>query len=316
MKNICLRYLLLALFALGLQPAAHAKDIGALGPLTVGPYRSDVNRVLTGPYQGVALPFLQTYRNTSAVVQDSLAFTVQVFGPGYSSGLQEFFSPLKSLSAGAQDTYMLGNIELPGPGSYLVQTAAFVYDRATKDWISGPVQVYWLFPTAVPLPVELVSFTASATTVGAALHWQTASETNCQAFEVQRSEDGQTFTVCLRLLAAGSSQAGHRYEATDRAPLGRVYYRLRVINTDSTSQYSPVISVAPPRPVATVYPNPARDQTHVPGGAGSQASLYDAGGHLNRHQKLDASELLDLRGLAPGTYLLIVGGKRTRLATY
>ena len=313
--NHLLRFLFLTLLLAAGRPAS-SKGLGEFTSLTVGSYKSDANHVLTGPYQGVPMPFLQTYRNTSTAVQDSLAFTVQCFGPNYAQALQEFFGPLKGLSPGGQDTYALGNIELPGPGSYLVQVAAFTYDRTTKDWVSGPVQVYWLFPTATPLPVELVSFTASYIAPTVSLSWQTASETNCLGFEVQRSDDGQTFAPLVRLVANGSTSAGQHYGANDRAPFSRVYYRLRVINTDSTSQYSPVVSVAPPRPVATVYPNPARDQAHVPGAAGTQASLYDAMGRLNRHQLLDKTEVLDLRGLTPGTYLLIVGGKRTRLTTY
>lgn len=315
MMNTLLRSLLPVLFALLLLPSAQANDIGALTKLTVGPYTSSATRTLTGPYQGVPMPFLQTYRNTSGVVQDSLAFTVQCFGPEYAQGLQQFFSPLKGLSPGGQDTYMLGNIELPGPGSYLVQTSAFVYDRATKDWISGPVEVYWLFPMAAPLPVELVKFTASATPAAVTVSWQTASERDVHGFEVQASEDGKAFTTRLRQLATGGS-AGQHYQASDRPAIGRVYYRLRVINADGTDQYSPVVSVTPPRPVATVYPNPARDQVYVPGGAGNRATLYDSKGRLNREQLLDRTEVLDLRGLVPGTYLLDIGGKRTRLATY
>jgi hypothetical protein len=318
MMNTLLRYLLLLLLAV---PAAHAKDLGALTKLTVGPYNSSATRTLTGPYQGGAMPFLQRYRNLSTTVQDSLAFTVQAFGPEYAQALQQFFGPLKGLSAGAEDTYMLGNIELPGPGSYLVQVEAFTYDRKKRDWISGPVQVYWLFPVAAqqplagPLPVELVSFTASTTSAAVTVSWQTAHESDVLRFEVQRSDDGRAFTTFLRQEATGGS-AGKRYQASDRAPLGRVYYRLRVVNTDTTSQYSPVISVVPPRLVAQVYPNPARDQARVAGGAGSQATIYDAVGRLNREQLLDASEMLDLRGLAPGTYLLLISGQRTRLVNY
>jgi hypothetical protein len=313
-----LRSLLFVLLAL---TAASAKDLGALTKLTVGPYNSSATRTLTGPYQGGAMLFLQRYRNTSTTVQDSLAFTVQCFGPEYAQALQQFFGPLKGLSAGAEDTYMLGNIELPGPGSYLVQVSAFTYDRKKRDWLSGPVQVYWLFPVAAqqplagPLPVELVSFTASTTPAAVTVSWHTAHESDVLRFEVQRSHDGQAFTTFLRQEATGGN-TGTRYQASDRAPIGRVYYRLRVVNTDTTSQYSPVISVAPARLVAQVYPNPAREQAHVAGGAGSQAELYDAVGRLSRQQLLDTSEVLDLHGLAPGTYLLMIGGKRTRLITY
>ena len=45
-----------------------------------------------------------------------------------------------------------------------------------------------------PLPVELISFTGESTKNGVLLEWSTASEKDNDRFELERSQDGQTFT--------------------------------------------------------------------------------------------------------------------------
>lgn len=308
----------LLLLSVGLLLAAQA-PAQSLGTLSVGPYVSNANGLLTGPYAAGVMPVLQVYRNTTNVLQDSLAFTVQAFGPGYAQGLTQFYGRLKGLGPnGAQDTYALGEIELPGPGSYLMQTAVFSYDRQAKRWNSGPTRTYWLFPVLpAPLPVELVGFTATMGADSVALRWQTASERNSAGFWVERSSDGVSFTRRRYLASQGNAASWHSYQVRDVAPPARAYYRLRQVDVDGTESFSPVVSVAPLRLVVTAYPNPATEFTTVLGAAGSTARLYDAAGRLRREQLLDAEGRLDLRGLPSGTYLLAVGDggsvHRTRL---
>lgn len=315
MKSFIVFYLfVLALFVL----PAQAK-VGELGALSIGSYQADATGTLTGPYVvGAPLAATQAYRNTSTQLQDSLAFTAQVFGPGYAQGLTQFFGRLRGLGpAGAQDSYALGNVVLPGPGNYLVQTAVYVYDRSLKDWLSGPTRTYTLVAVA-PLPVTLLGFTVTAGADSVTCAWQTATERGNVGFYLEASTDGQQFAVRRFVAGHGTTGTVHYYQAREAAPTARTYYRLRQIDQDGQQHYSPVVSVGPAlvQRGAGVYPNPAHDQATVPGAAGSTARLYDSTGHLNRQQLLDASEVLDLRGLRPGIYLLEVGGRRARLASF
>ncbi len=310
------KYLLLA--ALTLSLGASAQSLGTLG---VGPYRSDANGLLTGPYVSDALPVMQVYRNESAVFQDSLAFTVQCFGPGYAQGLTQFYGRLKGLAAnGGQDTYALGELEVPAPGNYLVQNAVYAYDRAAKEWRSGPVRTYQLFLMPKnPLPVTLTGFSAVTGADSVALRWQTANESANAGFWLERSSDGVAFSA-RRFVASQGNGQGHRYQVQEPAPLKRTYYRLRQVDLDGTESFSPVASVAPLRLVVTAFPNPAHDVTTVLGAAGSMARIYDMSGRLSRQQQLDAEGRLDLRGLPTGNYLLVVGEQasvsRTRLVIF
>jgi hypothetical protein len=311
------KLLLLSALALSLSFSANAQ----LGTLSVGPYQSNPSGVLAGPYVVSAVPVQQVYRNDSYKAQDSLCFTVQAFGPGYAQGLTQLYGRQKALGPnGAQDTYHLGELELPGPGNYLVQNAVYAYDRTAKRWRSGPVRTYVLLLSSPrPLPVELIGFSAVAGADSVALRWQTASESKNRGFWVERSSDGVTFSA-RRFVASQGNGQGHRYQVQEPAPHQRAYYRLRQVDLDSTESFSPVASVAPLRLVVTAYPNPARDFTTVRGAAGSMARIYDMSGHLSRQQQVDAEGRLDLRGLPTGNYLLVVGEhasvSRTRLVIF
>ena len=99
-----------------------------------------------------------------------------------------------------------------------------------------------LVPTCRPLPVELVIFTANLTPrQSVVLHWVTASEKNSQHFVIERSVDGSTFSALRTVAAAGTTQARTTYDQTDEQPLfGTSYYRLRQVDTDGTTAFSPV----------------------------------------------------------------------------
>ncbi|MDX5437019.1 MAG: cellulose-binding protein, partial [Pontibacter sp.] len=104
-----------------------------------------------------------------------------------------------------------------------------------------------LDPVITPLPVELVSFSARSNAEGhVALAWQTSSETDNAYFEIQRSDNGKTFTPIGRVEGAGTTSIAQSYTYTDSSAMGEVYYRLRQVDTDSTHNYSNVVQVRLP----------------------------------------------------------------------
>ncbi|WP_422388756.1 beta strand repeat-containing protein [Hymenobacter cyanobacteriorum] len=116
-----------------------------------------------------------------------------------------------------------------------------------------------------PLPVTLVSF--SATRQGSAVQasWATASEKNSAYFVVERSADGRSFGEIARVEAKGNSTARVEYGSLDRSPLGGIsYYRLRQVDRDGTTAYSNVATVRfegkTGEPTLVAYPNPATDK--------------------------------------------------------
>ena len=173
-----------------------------------------------------------------------------------------------------------------------------------------------------PLPVELTVFTATpGARSGVALHWETASEKNSKSFVVERSATGREFSSLLTVAAAGSSQHASSYDARDEQPLpGLSYYRLRQVDFDGTTTFSPIrlvkVGSASSEGLA-VYPGRAPQQwevqTNLTGevlAAGPAAVLVlDALGRSQRAVvRPDAAQpghwQLDLPGLPTGLYIV------------
>jgi fibronectin-binding autotransporter adhesin len=116
-----------------------------------------------------------------------------------------------------------------------------------------------------PLPVQLLSFTATRQGTMVRTAWATASEKNSAYFVVQRSADGRTFSDVQRVAAQGNTLVRHDYAAVDAQPLpGTSYYRLRQVDQDGTVAYSPVATVRfgteQTTPALLAYPNPSAGQ--------------------------------------------------------
>jgi hypothetical protein len=95
--------------------------------------------------------------------------------------------------------------------------------------------------------------------------WATASELRSAYFAVERSALGGPFAEIGRVAAQGTTAASHSYTLLDQAPLpGLSYYRLRQVDVDGTTAYSPVVAVRwgdeAAAPALECYPNPASAQ--------------------------------------------------------
>ncbi|QKG58224.1 T9SS type A sorting domain-containing protein [Hymenobacter sp. BRD128] len=100
------------------------------------------------------------------------------------------------------------------------------------------------------LPVTLTRFSGSRTSDGGhvSLNWATASEVNNAFFAVERSTDAQTFDVLGQVAGAGTSSTARAYTFLDEYPLASTtYYRLRQVDLDGTSTFSPVVTIAESR---------------------------------------------------------------------
>jgi fibronectin-binding autotransporter adhesin len=150
--------------------------------------------------------------------------------------------------------------------------------------------------STVPLPVELLQFTATPKGSAVQLAWATASEKNSAHFLVQRSADGRKFADVVRVEAVGNSSERHNYAALDTAPLrGLSYYRLRQVDTDGSSNFSPVVTInfdaKGETPNLVVYPNPTSGQsfqllTTNLGATGGKVQIFDNVGRMVHTQQV------------------------------
>lgn len=178
-----------------------------------------------------------------------------------------------------------------------------------------------LIPGCRPLPVELTAFTATPTArQQVALHWETASEKNSQSFVVERSADGKTFRDQRTVEAAGTSQVRTLYNVLDDKPLpGTSYYRLRQVDFDRSTSYSPVRFVSlnsKPEQALDVYPGPSGKEWVVSsalpaellGSPDAALQVYDALGRVQPVTLTPGREAgrwnLGMQSLPPGLYVV------------
>jgi len=126
------------------------------------------------------------------------------------------------------------------------------WDNMCLDWI---------------VPVELTSFTAIADYGVVELSWITATETNNQGFEVQRSAGGE-FEAIAFVEGHGTTTEVQAYSYSDRSvSVGSYSYRLKQVDFDGTTSYSNLVEVDVPTPAVFVldqnYPNPFNPSTKI-----------------------------------------------------
>ena len=96
-----------------------------------------------------------------------------------------------------------------------------------------------------PLPIELLSFTATPNGKVVDVNWTTATQTNNKLFMVERSADAQNFTTVTCVPGAGTTTEELSYAVIDSNPLpGVSYYRLKQIDYDGAATYSDIVSIS------------------------------------------------------------------------
>ncbi len=170
-----------------------------------------------------------------------------------------------------------------------------------------------------PLPVELISFTATPDQDGVILKWTTASELNNQYFEIESSVDAKNWSVVAKVDGQGTKNSRTDYQQLDATPYqGISYYRLKQVDFDGKSTLSSIVQVDFRTTIKlTVSPNPSNGSNTVklklnavPYGAQLLIRLVTLQGiELMRHQiqlteENRVEQQLDVKGLANGTYLI------------
>jgi hypothetical protein len=174
-------------------------------------------------------------------------------------------------------------------------------------------------PLGSALPVTLGDFIGRKVNKTNVLSWNTITENNCKAFEVQRSSNGTDFTALGMVNSQavnGISNLELTYSFVDENPMeGHNYYRLRQIDLDGKTTYSKQIDlvVNSNGNVVNVYPNPAKDNLNIEYTSNNFASLslqvIDMSGRIIKQVQTKITSgnnaiLLPLDGVSTGMYQL------------
>jgi len=183
------------------------------------------------------------------------------------------------------------------------------------------------------LPVELTSFEAKAEGSSVQLDWATASEINNDRFEIERSDDGSSFSMIGTVKGNGTTMSKQTYSFSDVHPLsGIAYYRLHQVDFNGKFENSKIVVVhasETPQNIleVNVYPNPVKAGETLHVGLNVPVSevlnlqlttLNGANIYQNESQIDAGNHVKDITlpgGLKNGTYLLQAtyrGEKTTR----
>lgn len=146
------------------------------------------------------------------------------------------------------------------------------------------------------------------------LGWNTTDEDNAEAYTVEKSTDGKTFTTVSTTQKAGNKGL---YEATDSRNEKATFYRVRMNGKDGSVLYSDVLKVDGVIKL-NVFPNPAVDQLiikHSAAEAGTSVQVIATDGRQLLNQTVATGAVqttVNVSRLVPGNYRLVytVGAQR------
>ena len=104
---------------------------------------------------------------------------------------------------------------------------------------------YVLTLATLPLPIELVSFSASCENNNTHIKWTNASETNVWNIELQKSVDLNYWTTIYTAQPSNSSFTTNYNYVYNETNNSAVYYRLKTNNNDGSADISGVITNQP-----------------------------------------------------------------------
>lgn len=148
------------------------------------------------------------------------------------------------------------------------------------------------------LPVKWLTFNATKIDKNnIQLAWSTASETNNNTFEIERSFDAKNFNNIGFVKGAGTSNKLNNYSFNDANANGfDVYYRLKQIDFDGNFSYSNIIKISNNDngtfDIVNIQPNPFDNELNIRLNAVSdkniQLLIYDSKGTLVSERNVNA----------------------------
>ena len=161
--------------------------------------------------------------------------------PGY-SGVFVVTAPITNVGSG---------YTLDGGNSWQLlenslDLALTTFTSGTVGWSTSwnsPI-IYKYVGPPMPVPVELTSFIATTNGMEVILNWSTATETNNQGFDIERSRNNVSFDKIGFVPGFGTSTEPRNYSYSDQpVNTGTYYYRLKQVDYDGSSTYSNAVEV-------------------------------------------------------------------------
>jgi type IX secretion system substrate protein len=207
-------------------------------------------------------------------------------------------------------TSALGNFSTPQVGS-VTSTSSPTAFNSFSSFTLGSLNTGWN-----PLPIGLLSFTATPVNSVVDLNWSTKTEVNNHYFDIEKSKDGINFEFLQKVNSEalnGNSNVTLNYKAYDLKPFSGInYYRLKQTDYNGNYTYSEIVQVVfDTKSFVSVYPNPASDNIYVNVSSdydNANLKFIDALGREVLSQTISSSNInsINTMSLAPGMYNVII----------
>jgi len=143
------------------------------------------------------------------------------------------------------------------------------------------------------------------------LKWSASGDIPTNYFEVERSGVGNSFVQIMQVSAAGGSSGNENYSANDDNPINGInYYRVRQVDVNGNSHYSPIVAVNfGKRDAPVISPNPANSYFYVIAGSEpvKEITVYDASGKLLQqivNESGSRNTIVSTANLSIGVYIV------------
>ncbi|RED93359.1 T9SS type A sorting domain-containing protein [Marinoscillum furvescens] len=167
----------------------------------------------------------------------------------------------------------------------------------------------------VPLPLDFLSFVASARGENVLLTWETTNEINVSHFEVEHSTDGENWSAIGVEDAVNISERINVYNFIHSSAIkGYNFYRLKEVDIDGKNAYSEIIYLVLDSQKITwsLYPNPTQDVIRIQSNVtipSGKVQIVDMNGRIIHDQEhaLGAQAVeIDLSAHGSGVYQLFI----------
>lgn len=145
--------------------------------------------------------------------------------------------------------------------------------------------------------------------------WSTATETNNDHFDIERSEDGVSFVAIGSISGMLKSNQLKNYAYTDlnaTSNSGFLYYRIKQVDKNSQFDYTDIKAVKVPKLnsfTVKSFPNPVTSQLNIAlaqNRASATYSLNDISGKTWLRGSISNNLSVDVNNLPRGVYILQV----------
>jgi hypothetical protein len=218
----------------------------------------------------------------------------------------------------ARVTYYTLGTSIP-QGGYITPETGITVPQNSVSSDGGLTSYAYLSPNLLnpvalgsgTLPVEFTRFSVECSgAAGSIVRWATATERNNSHFEVERSNDGTTWTSVGRV----NSNSSRTYEFVDKTG-GQAIYRIKQVDLNGAVSYTTLVrsSCNTPTFFVNLYPVPARDKLTLVIGSDKQikttVQVMDNSGRVVMTVPLAINKgtnnfTLDVNNLSQGQYYI------------